>query len=88
MTTCFRCDAEIETTLPGSVQNALCDECRVRLQQKVDEAVRGIEFEMVNGHFQRKQVQRPWTDKLIEAVGYLVIGGAVAFITHRIGWWK
>lgn len=92
VTTCFRCDTEVEPTLgkPRSPEHTLCEDCKVRLQQKVDEAVRSIEFEMVSGLFQRKQVSRsrPWTDKLIEAVGYLVIGAAITFITHRIGWWK
>ncbi len=81
--TCFRCDAELDPAR-GSVKNALCDLCRRKLQAKVDRAAREVEFEMVNGSFQKK---RPWWKPGPTELACFVLGGAVSYFLHAIGWW-
>lgn len=82
--TCFRCDAELEHTLPGGVKNTLCDTCRKKLQAKVDRAAREVEFEMVNGSFRKK---RPWWKPDAGDLGCLALGAFAMVIIHALGWW-
>lgn len=58
MSTCFNCDAELETTLPGATKYALCDECRKGLQAKVDRAVQSVEADLLYGVYRKRHHSR------------------------------
>ncbi len=78
LTTCIRCDAETAN------HEMLCDTCRKKLQAKVDRAAKEVEFEMVNGTFQKK---RPWYKPDAGDLGRFALGAFAMVIIHALGWW-